>query len=64
MRMWNFSSPGHTDRHSHSILANLDSISVRDILARATGHLFYVRTVPNPYSLASVWMLTGCSLLK
>ena len=51
-------------RYSYSILAYLDSMLVRDLLAKAMGHSFCVRAAPNPYSLVLVWMMIGCCLLK
>ena len=37
---------------------------MRNLLANAMGHQSWMRAAPNPYSLASVCMITGLSLLK
>ena len=45
------------ERHSLSKLVYLESLMVRDLLAKAVGYLSCVRTMPNTYPLVSVCMM-------
>ena len=62
MKMWNFSNPKYSERHSLLMFTYCISISVRVLLAKAMGQSFWTRVVPKAYSLARVCTMTGCVL--
>ena len=55
-----FKSKAYIERHSPSMLAYLVSTSVKVLLAKAMGLLFWRSAALRPYSLALVCRIRGC----